>query len=208
MHGGRARGTCKVTGLKSGQPMLSPKPLDHPPVFPEPHFLSLKGPPTPVTASPAHHSKSGGTPPGQGDVPRPNSGIHWCWDPVRTARERLRADLPAPMSQKQSSTLTLCQLQNRPAAKRKGLPFCSTPPSPAGAREGGPRRQPPAATVALKPPSLMTESKDISIRLAWIKSGFATCQLGCSGKLLSPPEPQLPDLENSLSQCLLGDSVS
>lgn len=46
----------------------------------------------------------------------------------------------------------------------------------------------------------MADSKDDSVRLAWIKSGFATCQLGSSGKLLSPPEPQLPDLENSLSQ--------
>lgn len=49
----------------------------------------------------------------------------------------------------------------------------------------------------------MAESKDVSIRLAWIKSGFATCQLGRSGKFLSPSDPQHPDLENSLSQGLL-----
>lgn len=49
----------------------------------------------------------------------------------------------------------------------------------------------------------MAESKDVSVRLAWIKSGFATCQLGRSGKFLSPSEPQLPDLENSLSQGFL-----
>lgn len=32
----------------------------------------------------------------------------------------------------------------------------------------------------------MAESKDDSARLARIKSGFATCQLESSGKLLSP----------------------
>lgn len=45
----------------------------------------------------------------------------------------------------------------------------------------------------------MAESKDIGVRLTRMESGFATCRLVPSGKLLSAAKPQLPDLGNRLS---------
>lgn len=118
MHSG------KVRGLESGQLSLSPQSLHHlPSAFPEPHFLFLNPPRDSFPRSSQEPLLS------HGEVPLSNSGIHWCWDPSRTARERPRADLPALVSQRQASTAkqTSCQ--------EEGAAFLQhAPPTPAVAR--------------------------------------------------------------------------
>lgn len=58
---------------------------------------------------------------------------------------------------------------------------------------GGPGTD-PSNTVALRTPGLMAKSIGVGVGLAWIRPGFATCQLVPSGKFLGPSEPQLSDL--------------
>lgn len=71
------------------------------------------------------------------------------------------------------------------------LPTARKTRCPSSAGFMGGRGRPPAA-VALRTPGLM--AKSIGVRLAWIRPGFATCQLVPSGKFLGPSEPQLSDL--------------
>lgn len=173
--------TCRVSGLESGCcSCCLPAPGGLPPAFPEPHLLSLgpfpkRQPPLPTRAWGAlaelwHCPALGPTRPEQG--------------------ESLELSFQPPGLRDRPPTLTLCQLPERPAANMQGLPL-QRAPHPLQ-EPGVPGDGPPAATGVLRSRGLMARS--IGVRLAWIKSGFAPCQLVLLGKSLGPSEPSCSDL--------------
>lgn len=95
-----------------------------------------------VIASPAHHRVPWRSPSwSQWPASWSNAGIPWEETLQGQPGRGPRAELPALYLRDKPPTLTLCQMPDRPAANRKWLPLCSTPPSSAGVI-GAPRDGP------------------------------------------------------------------
>lgn len=171
MHSWEHRETPRITGLESGCRLSStPAP---PFSLPEPSLLS-RGPLPPATASPARHRGP------RGAVARlwACSVLGPCgnWEGARGC-----ASSPhSPAAQRQTS-------------HTDPLPTARTTRCPSSTGFMGGRT--PSRSV-LRPPGLV--AKSIRVRRAWIRPGFAICQLVPSGKFPGRSEPQWSDLQNSL----------
>lgn len=86
-----------------------------------------------VIAFPAHHRVPWRSPSwSQWPASWSNAGIPWEETLQGQPGRGPSAELPALYLRDKPPTLTLCQMPDRPAANRKWLPLCSTPPSSAG----------------------------------------------------------------------------